>query len=155
MIEAVELNITYLQFGVFDPYLIRPFNNWEPRHVAQGFVWRPGSVSYLTLDDGAVLSVTIKSSPVVQVGRDCIRAIVVPFQVPSSGLIELASITESVQVQLASGNYALLCELGCADDKHHWCRLTFTPQLVYEATVLLADNSLLPTYPLLMEAEAA
>jgi Competence protein J (ComJ) len=45
----VRLIISHSQIAVFDPSLERPFNSWTDAHVAQGFSWRPGSVSFSTL----------------------------------------------------------------------------------------------------------
>lgn len=155
MNDYTAIYISYSQFGVFNPNLPNPFNDWRPQHVTQGFAWRPGSVFFKTLEDDITLSVIMKSSTAVAVGKDCIRAILVPFYVPDSGYVEVASITDGIQFPLSGGNYALLCEQGYAETGSAWCRLTFTAQLLTEASIPVADEGITPSYPLIMEAEAA
>lgn len=46
-----QISISYSQLCVFDPALTEPYNEWLPEHNAQGFSWRPGSVSFATSFD--------------------------------------------------------------------------------------------------------
>lgn len=48
----VRLEVDYNQVAVFSSGLANPFNDWEERHVGQGFSWRPESVSFRTLENG-------------------------------------------------------------------------------------------------------
>ncbi|WNZ26896.1 hypothetical protein HJG54_28635 [Leptolyngbya sp. NK1-12] len=49
LLASFQLRALYNQVAVFDPSLEYPYNDWLPQHAAQGFTWRPGSVSFGTL----------------------------------------------------------------------------------------------------------
>lgn len=53
-----ELSYTHAHIAVFEAGLSNPFNDSTPEHDAQGFSWRPGSVSFGTLDDCGQIFVT-------------------------------------------------------------------------------------------------
>jgi hypothetical protein len=36
----VKLSILYSQLAIFSADLAQPYNDWNERHVAQGFSWR-------------------------------------------------------------------------------------------------------------------
>ena len=109
--ETVTVEVTYCQIAIFSSALKQPFNDWTDRHVAQGFAWRPGSVSFRTLVEAGPHSVEIA---VVEhasaVSADAVRAIEVPFEVPADGAIEVASISDSVPLSLPAGPALLRCE---------------------------------------------
>jgi hypothetical protein len=54
------IEILYRQIAVFRSRLEHPFNDWTPRHVKQGFSWRPGSVSFATLVESGPHSVEVR-----------------------------------------------------------------------------------------------
>src|ERR1700743_191003 len=98
MEHVLALDITYSQVAVFHPSLKQPFNIWTDRHVAQGFAWRPGSVSFSTIDEGGVHTIRVSViSSFVEISPAAIRVIEVPFRVPSDGSVEIASISDSQQ----------------------------------------------------------
>ncbi len=103
----LAITVTYAQLCVFDPSLQTPYNDWADGHVAQGFSWRPGSVSFATDSDctSIVIDVTRAEEP-PDVG-DVEGAIRVPFFVPPSGSVEIGSIMSGDEVPLPSGSYAL------------------------------------------------
>jgi hypothetical protein len=150
----MELYVTYRQIAVFQSGLANPFNDWRDAHVRQGFVWRPGSVSFATFDDGRLAVIVERSG--APPGRKARRAILVPFTVPRRGWVEIATITESQDVSLEPGEYGLTFEHGLTEDGKMWCRLRW--QLVdrpVEPAILLADSELEPLKPLLMDADPA
>ena len=51
------VEISHAQLAVFDSTLTAPFNDWTDDHVKQGFAWRPGSVSFMTLDTAGTFHV--------------------------------------------------------------------------------------------------
>lgn len=153
MLQVFELVITYGTIAVFDPSLSDPFNDWADEHITQGFSWRPESVSFRTLDSGRS-QVKVQRADDIQLDPNTQRAILVPFSVGSSGLIEVASISEGQQVNIPEGKYGLLFETGYSDDIM-WCHFTFVPDENAEARILRADAELTPTYPLLMDAQPA
>jgi hypothetical protein len=100
-IRSFALYVSHSQVAVFDRSLERPFNFWTEGHVTQGFAWRPGSASFATLVDAGLHHVRVMTAP-AQVGipSDAIRVIQVPFDVPPSGNIDVASISDSVALRL-------------------------------------------------------
>ncbi|WP_020176714.1 competence protein ComJ [Methyloferula stellata] len=109
------LNVSHSQVAVFDSGLQQPFNGWTERHVNQGFAWRPGSVSFATIEEAGRHSVSLDVvSGNVGVSPEAIRVIQTPFEVPQTGAIEIASASDSVPFSLPSGTYALRFEYFCA-----------------------------------------
>jgi Competence protein J (ComJ) len=152
-----ELDISYSQIAIFQSSLSQPFNHWTKKHSAQGFAWRPGSVSFGTvLQDGAhqiELSVLTKL-PSISAGA--LRAIEVPFDVPLNGAVEVASISDSMSLTLPFGKFQLRYELlpPAINDK-------YTVKIILVRTesagfkVIRADGELIVEYPLLLTAVPA
>ncbi|MHB8886960.1 MAG: competence protein ComJ [Methylovirgula sp.] len=111
------LDVSYSQVAVFDSALEHPFNLWTERHVKQGFSWRPGSVSFATLEESGrhVIEVDAASDEVA-LSFEAVRIIETPFEVPLSGSIEFASISDSVTMELTPGSYTLRFEYSPAHD---------------------------------------
>lgn len=150
-----QFEISYAQLAVFQGGLGTPYNDWSDRHVLQGFAWRSESVSFRTLGDGE-LDVSVVASKTHVPRKDAVRAIEVPFEVPSSGIVEFGSIMETKQIELPSGNYALMFETGESNDGEQWATLTFRPVAApLPARVVKADDELSPQEPLMMEAVPA
>lgn len=152
-----NFEISYGQVSVFDANLRNPFNDWTDAHVAQGFAWRPGSVSFGTLDSSGTMTVEISTKPHFdEKTSSSARAISVPFTVPEDGRVEVASITSSSVIQLPAGEYELTFEHGRDDRAKMWANFHFnkvpTPIL---AKVLRADAELSPPEELIMIAEPA
>ncbi len=150
-----QIPVLYTQIAVFLSELEKPFSNWTDRHVAQGFSWRPGSVSFRTFDDGDVV-VTVLATDVAPGSTTAERVILVPFHVPPGGTVEVGSIFDTVQVDIVPGDYALTFEHGhTADGKMH-CTLRFTPvDHEVRASIVRRDAELSPEGELLMVAEPA
>lgn len=84
------------------------------------------------------------------------RAIRVPFTVPAHGEVEIATISGSVPVQLAEGEYALVFRHGRSSRGAMWGMLAFEPVGVpVKAEILCADAALTPTADLLMTTQPA
>lgn len=155
--KVKPINVSYRQLAVFQAALPNPFNNWTEAHVAQGFAWRPGSVSFATLGESGAIDTEVARSAPATADPEATRSIVVPFEVDASGAVEVASIGDGVALKLPAGSYRLTFEHGVAPGGRMWCRLWFeaTPGVVVEPVVVEADESLHPGAPLLMEAEPA
>jgi len=119
------LEVSYTQVAVFDSLLVSPFNDWTDAHIAQGFAWRPGSVSFGTLDSGGQLRVEVTQTPVNAGASTAERIISVPFRVPDHGAIEVASIGSSVALELPGGEYDLTFEHGRDRAGAMWAHLHF------------------------------
>lgn len=155
MDAAFELGISYGQITVFDSALEKPFNEWTDRHFAQGFTWRPRSVSFRTLDNVGLAAVMLEVKARGTLRPDTLRAIQVPFSVPSSGIVEVASIGDSRQVQVSEGDYCLVYETGLDDKDEMWCSFSFIEAKEVQSLILKNDGELHPLTPLLMQAEPA
>lgn len=157
MASTSNLEVSYGQLVVFASALRQPFNDWTDQHVAQGFAWRPGSVSFRTLVEAGPHSVEINI--VDQVGAvdpDAVRVIEVPFDVPANGAIEVGSISDSVPLSLPSGTFLLRCEfLGSGDVAGERVRLVFARKDVPRFAVVRADEALSMDGELLTTAQAA
>jgi hypothetical protein len=151
------IEVSYGQIAVFQSTLQRPFNDWTDVHVAQGFAWRPGSVSFATLEGGGALDLDVgRAGPTLDTSR-AIRIISVPFEVDPSGFVEIASIADGVVIQLPPGAHRLTFEHGLTESGRMWCRMWFEPAVdgLVEASIIRADASLDPGLPLAMDARPA
>jgi hypothetical protein len=101
------ISISYSQLCVFDAKLPEPYNEWLPQHNAQGFSWRPGSVSFATAVDRDVCEVLVELRPTMPEIDDAQCVIAVPFDVPPDGEIEVGSIMNGTPLTIPSGSYRL------------------------------------------------
>lgn len=153
MHESFELYVLYYQISVFNPDLAYPFNDWRPQHVQQGFSWRSESVSFGTIECGDV-NVEVKTDQQIVLEFWAQRAIIVPYKVSASNVIEIATIVNSKKVKLDSGSYSLLYQHSFREEKLR-CSFTFVNNNNIEPNIMIADPKLNPIYPLLMDAEPA
>ena len=151
------LDVSYSQVAVFDSALEHPFNLWTERHVRQGFAWRPGSVSFATLEEAGQHTVDIDIvSDDVPLSPEAIRIIQTPFEVPQSGSIEIASISDNVPLQLASGAYVLRFEdFPARDGCQPRIRFVFVRSEKPSFKILRADPELSAGSDLLLSATPA
>jgi hypothetical protein len=157
MATTIRFEVSYSQLAVFASALSQPFNHWTDQHVAQGFAWRPGSVSFGTLSEAGPHVVDIEVvDRLGAVHPDAMRAIEVPFDVPDDGAIEIGSISETVPVTLPSGSFLLRCEfLRSTGDDAQRVRLTFAKKDAPRFSVVRADPDLTVHGELLTTAEPA
>lgn len=148
-----DLEVSYSQICVFHSHLENPFNNWTDEHVRQGFSWRDGSACFFTLEESGSTKVFIEVKEQGSLREDTVRAIQLPFTVPEDGLIDVASVADSIQLKLPSGNYSLIFETGFNEHGSLWCLLNFLTSPFTEASILRADAELHPPTRLLMTAE--
>jgi len=155
---AFDLFIFYSQLIVSDEAIAPVPSDWTERHVAQGFTWGPGTVSFGTLGDVGDLRVEVRVAGDPEALPDAARAIVVPFSVSPPGHVTLSDCVNEETVGVPAGEYALLFEIGRLNQERgkeaEWCRLTFAPRRDARPEVLRRDGMLSPEYPLLMEADA-
>jgi Competence protein J (ComJ) len=151
------LDVSYSQIAVFDSSLKQPFSFWTEKHANQGFAWRVGSVSFRTIDDGGrhVVELVVSSED-VELSPDAVRIIQVPFEVPSSSSIEVASISDGFPLELQSGMYALRFEcFGLSQHSEPRVRLVFIKKDNPTFDMLRADADLSLAGELLVEASPA
>lgn len=154
---AFALEVSYAQLAVFDVALAQPFNDWRDAHVRQGFSWRPGSVSFRTLGSAGAIAVQVFQSRTLDVGAShAQRIITVPFAVPASGEIEVASITSAASLNLPAGEYELTFEHGLGQGLGMWANLYFESALrTVSPRIVRADAALEPPDAFVMMAEPA
>jgi Competence protein J (ComJ) len=154
---SFSLFISYSQVAVFDSALEHPFNLWTERHVKQGFSWRPGSVSFATLEEAGQHDVEIDVVPDdVALSPGAVRIVQTPFNVPQSGSIEIASISESIPLSLSCGSYLRRFEyfLATAGLKPR-IRFVFIRNEIAAFRIMRADPELTAGDDLLLSAEPA
>jgi Competence protein J (ComJ) len=152
--RSFTLDVSYSQVAVFDRSLERPFNFWTDRHVAQGFAWRPRSVSFGTLEDGLHHISVMVTPEDVDISSSAARAIQVPFKVPLHGEIKIASIADSVPLQLPSQLYALRFECSVGNTAPE-IKLIFTTVDSPIFKIMRSDAQWSPADELLLTASPA
>jgi len=151
------LDVSYAQVAVFTAGMETPFNDWTDLHVAQGFSWRPESVSFRTLDEAGALKVHVEAGAPIDMATSTAKRIIrVPFTVSDPGKIEVASIGGSAMLRASPGAYEITFEHGSDPTMGMWCKLYFrrTEDIVTPA-ILRADDELSPGEQLVMTAEPA
>jgi hypothetical protein len=141
MPTSIQLYVTYQQVSVFDPSLTEPFNSWKDKHVTQGFTWRKGSVGFGTLDpDGRIeIDLRIAGEPLLDEG--VVRAIMVPFERPKNGKVEIGTITESHSLAAPEGMTGLLFQAGIAGDRSRYS-ITLLKGPTPAPQILVADSEI-------------
>lgn len=99
------MTITHSQINVFDEQF-PDFNNWTEEHVAQGFSWRKGHVSFGVPDhDGSTL-VDVRAVDEFPPLSDAVnRVIKVPFLVSSRMIV--ATIIDDAITDIKKSSYQL------------------------------------------------
>ena len=80
MSMSFPLYASYAQVAIFLSSLEQPFNNWTDRHVAQGFAWREGSVSFAVTDGGDCFVEILLNDDQSSIVSETIREIWVPLR---------------------------------------------------------------------------
>lgn len=152
-----DIEVSYAQLAIFASSLANPFNDWTAQHVAQGFSWRPGSVSFRSIVQTGQHSVEIDLvEKLGAVHPDAVRAMDVPFEVPADGAVEVGSIAETLPLSLPAGSFLLRCEFfkpTCTDSER--VRLTFAKNDILRFEVVRADAELSVHGELLTTAQPA
>lgn len=73
--------LVYSSLTVILPELPHPFDHWNKIHGAQGFSYRPGSVSFGTIDADDPSPTLVKVRQFYVPSDETIRVIKVPFKV--------------------------------------------------------------------------
>lgn len=98
--------ILYGQVQVFRAGLSNPGSMWSDEHVAQGFAWRPGTVSFGVPDhDGeCLLRARVIDGP-FRLDDGALWAVAVPFR--STGAVEVGGILSTHTLEVPAGAYRL------------------------------------------------
>ncbi len=151
-----NLDISYSQLVVFQKGIENPFNDWEDIHIEQGFAWRPGAVSFGSLLGDERCQINVSAKLQVKIVDNSIRTIVVPFEVTEGG-IEIASVTQEVEIQIPTGLYELVFNVvpRTSSDQLDVYDFSFVKTVHPTARILVADKMLNPPKELSMKANPA
>jgi hypothetical protein len=149
---STVLYVSYNQISIFKSGLEDPFNDWNDDHVAQGFSWRKESVSFKTISESGNVYIYVQIEDRITIYDNCLRAIMVPFELDDSNFAEIASITESLEIEIPKGKYNLIFQTGKFDNNEEWCLFSFSKDENNEAKILKADEDITKVDNLLMEA---
>lgn len=137
----IQVYISYGQLAIFDSALQSPFNDWQPRHVSQGFAWRRGSVSFRTLIESGDCNIAIYvADHFSQISDNAMRVIEVPFDIKKGMATEIGGISDSKIIAIPNGLYALRCELMGGEGKE--VRLSFSRQDEPRFAIIQADDEI-------------
>ncbi|MCC5801826.1 competence protein ComJ [Rossellomorea vietnamensis] len=150
---SFESDTLYSQLAVFQFGLENPFNDWSETHFNQGFSWREGSVSFGTLSENEKCNITVRVTDNLEVNRNVIRAITVPFYIKCKG-IEVGNVMETKAIDIEEGMYELLFTIQVENRMEHYI-FNFIRNNNPKANFIIADEELKPSTTLLMEAEPA
>ena len=151
------LDVSYSQVAVFDSSLKQPFSLWTEKHVSQGFAWRLGSASFRTIKEfgSHSLEVTVSDDD-LEICADAQRVIEVPFVVPASGEIDVASISDSRALNIRPGSYVLRFECSSeANGTGNKIKFSFIKNKKSEFRLLRTDSGLANESDLLLTATPA
>lgn len=99
------VTILYSQISIYDDPA-PDFPKWTEEHVAQGFAWRPGHVSFGVPDHNGQCRVIIKTADKFDELKDKdFRVIRVPIELTSSAW--LATVIDEHAIPLETGTYAI------------------------------------------------
>lgn len=150
-----SLELAWCQISIFEANMQDPFNDWNEQHLAQGFSWRSGSISFKTPMRHGEIDVTVDLINNIVIRADATRAILVPFTT-WGGLVEISSIAQSELIDIPPGRYAVLFQSGVRSGRS-WCTIGLLESIVtpVEPVILRGDADLDPGIEILMEAEPA
>ncbi|MEO5927635.1 MAG: competence protein ComJ [Patescibacteria group bacterium] len=155
--EIFDLDISYSQIYLFSVGTNNPFNQWEDKHLLQGFSWREGSVGFATMEESGIghISVEFINKPLTSWLDGVQTVIEIPYEI-TLGAIEIASIADSKKIKAEDGKYALFFQHGINSQDEMWCRFSLckVSQNIKPYVHLLRGREFSAT-ALLMTAEAA
>lgn len=106
----LNMHLTHSQICVFLSSTAQPYNDWSERSFSQGFAWRKGSVSFRTLLESGDHQINLFiNEPFPELEIEVVRAFRVPFEILGGG-IEVASISDSIPLEVQAGKYILQVE---------------------------------------------
>lgn len=149
--------LTYSFIAVHLPNLSRPLNQWTRIHGEQGFSWRPGSVSFGTIDADGPFPTRVEYREFYVPPAQVVRLLRVPFEVDSEGIVFSGpNPGEDWPVPIPAGYYAVYFAIESIGEDIWRYTITFVPSnSEVKAEILQADKLLSPPQHLLMQAEPA
>jgi hypothetical protein len=157
--DRTEMIVTRGQFFVFDEIVRSPGSLWTEAHMAQGFIRRESTVSFLTLIEGGIADVGWMIGPFVN-NKAYDRAIAIPFRVVT-GRVVIEGVEElhpARVCELKPGYYRVTAaQLLLAEEDSEIIDLFFEELAVpiQQSSVLVGDEALKPEAPLLETGDPA
>lgn len=109
MLAEFFLTVLYTQIIVAVPGTTTSGLQWTDDHVAQGFAWSPGFVSFGVPDHDGQVRVTVQCSDAFKVGDDTLWAVQTPLDVNASP-VAVGTIGNEHAVAVPLGRYNLVFE---------------------------------------------
>lgn len=110
MIAEFFLTVLYSQITIAAPDAAARGLLWTDKHVAQGFAWSPGFVSFGVPDHDGQVKVVVQGSPAFQPTAQTLWAVQTPFDV-SASLVEVGTVGSGQGVGIPAGRYNLVFEV--------------------------------------------
>lgn len=144
MIAQFPITVLYTQVVVHLADVSRPGLLWDDDHVAQGFAWSDGIVSFGVPDHDGQCVIEVDVADNAQVGADCLWAVQVPFDVGTTPL-KVGTIGILHDVEVPEGRYNLNFAAYPAqesDNQAFRLKLIFVPAAVPDFTILKQGDEL-------------
>ncbi|MGL4968302.1 MAG: competence protein ComJ [Inquilinus sp.] len=109
MLAELAVMVDYGQVLIFVQGLPRPGLLWTPDHVAQGFAWAPGIVSFGVPDHDGESLIQVEVASDMPLDVEALWAIRVPFKVPTP-LLHIGTVGAMEDVHVPQGSYSLVFE---------------------------------------------
>jgi len=154
MISSFSVFVSYTQILVQLAGHPAPGLLWTDDHVAQGFAWSEGVVSFGVPDHDGECLIEVRQDHAATVDPDAIWAIQVPFLVSEPLLI--GTVFDMRPVTVAEGRYNLVFEaLPGRDDFAFVLRLTFVKTAAVQFEILKKGGELSTSIVLRKDADLA
>lgn len=150
MRSVFTITVLYSQVIVCNALMESPYNDWSNEHVAQGFSWRPGSVSFEPAEDGGKCYIELIVNEELAIDENAERVIIVPFTVLPPGIVELSGIAEYRRLDIPPDTYSLRYETGHRNGDM-WCRFILNTAMSVEPKII-RPGTLSPPNTLCMSA---
>lgn len=108
MLSEFVLPILYTQVLLHDTTHPSPGLNWDDAHVAQGFAWSPGLVSFGVPDHDGDCMIQVRVEDELLLLDEAIWAVMVPYTVTEP--IEVGTVGLLTPVEVPHGSYNLVLE---------------------------------------------
>lgn len=148
------ITIDYAQVLVFTASHPRPGLLWTDQHVAQGFAWSEGIVSFGVPDHDGECRLQLEVAETITVAPDAISAVQVPFTIAED--IKLGSVFELREAELPLGTYELAFQILPGDEEFAYVlRLTFAATDTPDFAILKPGGDVTATEILRRDADPA
>lgn len=155
MLAEFPITILYTQVVVHLPDTPRPGLLWDDDHVAQGFAWSEGIVSFGVPDHDGQCLLKIEVYENTNVSEASLWAVQTPFEVASSP-VKIGTIGNMKNVDVPIDKYNLVFEAfpSVSDDDYAFTlNLRFVPTNTPEFKILKAGDELTTDKVLRRDAE--